>query len=292
MPKLPNNPLIVIVGQTASGKSTLAIELALKFDGEIICADARTVYKGMDIGTSKTSKEDQALVPHHLLDVVNPDEPFTAADFKRLAVLAIEDISARGKLPIMVGGTGLYVDAVLFDYEFRKVDPELRAELETLSVAELQTRITEQGLTLPNNPGNPRHLLRVLESKGQPHTQKPLRPNTEIYGLEVDKTALQARINKRTRQMIEQGLIEEAESLVSRYSWDAPGLNAIGYRELRPFFDGLQSQEATVVSINHDTYLYAKRQKTWFKRNKSIRWVREQSDAVDIATTFLNKTKP
>lgn len=244
-------PLIVLVGETCGGKSALALKLAKQFDGEIICADSRTVYKGMNIGTAKPSSYDQELVPHHLIDIVEPSEPFTAAQFKELANTAIADVQKRGKVPIMVGGTGLYVDAVLFDYDFReKADPELRAELELLSLDELKELISEQGLELPNNPENPRHLMRVLESKGEVAAKKPMRSDAHVFGIEVARDELKRRVNRRTRQMIQDGLVDEAEVLTRDYRWDSPGMNAIGYRELKPFFDGLQTQEQTVLDIN------------------------------------------
>jgi tRNA dimethylallyltransferase len=144
-------PLIVIVGPTASGKSALAMQLAERFGGEIICADSRTVYKGMDIGTAKPSAEDQARVPHHGLDLVEPGERFSAVDFKNYATQTIADIRARGKIPFLVGGTGLYVDAVIFDYHFGQADPELRAKLEALSLEELHEYCRNNNIKLPEN---------------------------------------------------------------------------------------------------------------------------------------------
>lgn len=249
-------PMIVIVGQTASGKSALALELAQKFNGEIIAADSRTVYRGMNIGTAKPPIEEQQLVPHHLLDVVEPDQRFTAADFKRLALEAIEDITARGKLPVMVGGTGLYIDSVLFDYSFADKNAA-------------------------RNPANPRHL-----KKDSAVQRGGLRPHTLIIGLDLDKEALTERINGRVELMVQKGLQQEVDQLVRRYGWEAPGLNAIGYQEWR---EKAKSTHEIVAEIISDTKNYAKRQKTWFKRNKSIQWVSKQSKAVEIATTFLYK---
>lgn len=280
-------PIIVIVGETGSGKSAAALELAERIDGEIICADSRTVYRGMDIGTAKPTMAEQAAVTHHLLDVVTPDQAFTAAEFKDLANSAIADIKQRGKVPIMVGGTGLYVDAVLFDYDFRPApDPRIREELMKMSVPELHEQIVQKGLDLPNNSLNPRHLMRVLESDGQSSEKKPIREDALIFGLEIERERLKQRINKRTRQMIQDGLLEEAEVLAKQYGWEAPGMNAIGYRELKPFFDGLQTQEKTVLDINRDTLLYAKRQRTWFRRNKRIQW-QDSADLVSSITKWL-----
>ena len=169
-------PLIVITGPTASGKSALAMDIAKKYGGEIICADSRTVYKGMDIGTAKPTEQDQREVPHHLLDVVEPNQPFSAAEFKERANQAICDISARGKLPMLVGGTGLYIDAVLFDYHFGlPADPNRRSDLQAMSVEQLQHVCLEQGIHLPINVRNKRHLVRAIEIGGVIQQPKKLR---------------------------------------------------------------------------------------------------------------------
>jgi tRNA dimethylallyltransferase len=160
-------PLIVIVGPTASGKTALAIELAQKYAGEIICADSRTLYKGMDIGTAKPTVEEQALVPHWGLDLVEPGEPFSAADFKRYALQKIDEIRARGHVPFLVGGTGLYVDGIVFDYQFGDTkNAKLRAKLEQKTIAELQVYCNENNIEMPENPQNKRYLIRAIEQVG------------------------------------------------------------------------------------------------------------------------------
>ncbi len=252
-----NMGVIVIVGQTGSGKSALAMELAKKFDGEIICADSRTVYKGMDIGTAKPNREEQARIPHHLLDIVTPDLAFSAADFQKHASEAIADIQNRGKLPIIVGGTGLYVDALLYDFSFSGPDSARDAT-------------------------NPRHAKKDMAG-----LRHQLRPNTLILGLETEKEEIDRRIELRVEQMLQAGLRQEANVLAKQYGWDAPGLNAIGYREWR---QEDKSTQEIIVEIIRNTKNYAKRQRTWFKRNRSIQWVKEQGKAVDIATTFLYKS--
>ncbi len=252
-------PLVAVVGETASGKSALAMELATHFNGELICADSRTVYEGMDIGTAKPSKEDQQTIVHHLLDIVTPDESFNVREFKQLALDAIEDIAARGKLPILVGGTGLYIDAVLFNYDFSP--PGARRDLL-----------------------NPRHL------KYQELTaySKGLRPNSLLIGLAKPKDQLTVRIAARTEAMLHDGLAEEVGSLVKRYGWEAPGLNTIGYKEFQPYFKNEQTLDEVQQRIAHNTILFAKRQHTWFKRNKHTIWLDDPRDAVDLVTTFLN----
>lgn len=249
--------LIVIVGETASGKSALGIELAKKFNGEVICADSRTVYKTMDIGTAKPSAEEQKAVPHHLLDVVGPDQPFTVAGFKHLANEAIQDITRRGRLPIMVGGSGLYVDAVLFDYGFSDVKA---------------TR----------DPENPRHI-----SKDEPRSRQDLRPNTLLIGLTLPRDVLQKRIELRVENMLQAGFIDEVKRIQQKYP-DSKALQAPGYKVFRDYIKGtITLEEAKTLFVRNDMNL-AKRQRTWFKRNRDIHWLNNSKGAVALITTFLN----
>lgn len=287
----PNNPpLVVVVGETASGKTALAIELAKRFDGEIICADSRTVYKELNIGTAKPSIIEQQGIRHHLLDVVTPDEAFSAADFQRLANEAIADIWGRGKLPFLVGGTGLYIDSVLFNYSFAdKADPELRERLQKKSIEELQAEITTQGITMPTNSRNARHLIRAIETGGTPLGEQGLRSNTLVIGLRIDREELRAKLQRRVDAMVEDGFVDEVRHVAGQYGWDAPGLLAPGYKAFRQYLEGgLSLEEAKQLFVRNDWQL-AKRQRTWFKRNKSIHWVRNPKEAVELVTTFLNK---
>lgn len=280
--------LVVIVGETASGKSALALRLAEVFDGEIICADSRTIYKGMDIGTAKPTAADRALIPHHVLDVVTPDQRFSAADFKAQTNAAIADIQARGKLPIMVGGTGLYVDAVLYDFTFREAaDPTERAHLERLSVEELQQALVERGIALPENAKNPRHLIRILETDGQPAVRHALRGNTLVLGLKVDKDVLEKRIAKRIDDMVTTGFVEEVRQLAEMYGWEAPGLQAPGYRAFRPFLAGECDLEAAKQQFARNDLQLAKRQRTWFKRNADIHWITSYEQAKNRVQNLL-----
>lgn len=283
-------PLIAVVGETASGKSALALEIAKQCNGEIICADSRTVYIGMDIGTAKPSAADRQQIEHHLLDIVAPDVPFSVADFKRLALSAIEDITARGKVPILVGGSGLYVDAVLFDYDFnRPSNPKERARLNRLSVEELQDRLKYANIPLPANSRNPRHLIRAIETGGNKAIAKPLRQNTLVIGLRLPKNVLEERIKKRVDTMLSSGLIEEVKQLVEKYK-EAEALRAPGYKAFIGLIKGQTSlDDATAQFIKNDLLL-AKRQRTWFKRNKSIRWIDSPDEGLKLAREFLNNS--
>lgn len=287
------SPLIVIIGETASGKSDLALRLAQQFNGEIICADSWTVRRGIDIGTAKPTAAERALVPHHLLDIAGPDEDFTAAVFKRLANEAIKDISRRGKLPIMVGGTGLYIDGVLYDYGFLPAgDRRAREELNELSVEQLLARIDQLGL----DPGdvdrrNKRRLIRLIETGGARPARAELRQNTRVIGLRTGREALKERIIVRTDAMLVAGLEAEVRRLAERYGWQCEALKGVGYAQWRGYFDGSQTLAETRQKIIKATLDLAKRQRTWFRRNNCVQWFTTPVNwqtVVDDVTTFLD----
>lgn len=281
---------MVIVGQTASGKSALAMKLAQQFDGEIIAADSRTVYKGMDIGTAKPTLDDQKMIPHHLLDVVAPDESFTVADFQMQALAAITDVASRGKVPVLVGGSGLYVDAVVYNFSFRAPSEDgLRRRFSTLSVGELQDLLVQEGLAMPKNRSNPRHLIRVLETHGEVPTREGLRPRTLIIGVVRDREELVERINERVEQMVNHGFVDEVKRLFAEYGAAAQALQAPGYKAFYKYLTGEISIDAAKQQFVHYDMQYAKRQKTWFKRNPDIHWISNMEEAVELVTTFLNK---
>jgi len=285
-------PLLVIVGETASGKSTLAMELAKRLGGEIICADSWTVRREVNIGTAKPSPEERAAVPHHLLDIVGPDEDFTAALFKRLANDMVNDISRRGKLPILVGGTGLYVDGILFDYGFLPHgDRSKRAELNELDIDQLIAIVRERGLSTEGiDIRNKRRLMRLMETDGAVPTRGALRAHTLIIGLSPDRQTLNDAIDARVDSMIASGLEDEVAALAGRYGWECEALKGVGYAQWKDYFEGRQSLSDTRQRIIKATRDLAKRQRTWFKRNKSIRWFPtpvNEDQLVEIITTTL-----
>lgn len=276
-------PLIVIVGPTASGKSALALKLAEQFGGEIICADSRTVYKHMDIGTAKPSAEDQARVPHFGLDLVEPGERFSAVDFKNYATEKIADIRARGKIPFLVGGTGLYVDAVIFDYQFGQADPELRAELEELSLEELHKYSKKNNVKLPENEKNRRYVIREIERKNDPGARL-LEPqqDTIIVGITTENETLRTRIHERSEHIFESGVVEEARTLGAKYSWENEAMTGNIYRILHDFLDGaITIDEAKELNETADRQL-VKRQLSWLRRNPFIKWLE-----LDYAEKYL-----
>jgi tRNA dimethylallyltransferase len=281
-------PLIAIVGETGSGKSALGLHLAERFGGEIVCADSRTVYKGMDIGTAKPTAEERAAVPHHLLDVVEPDQPFNAAQFKELAVASIDDIHGRKKLPLLVGGTGLYIDAVIFDYAFLPPHaPDERDALAGKSVDELQAILKERGIALPENARNPRHLIRAIETNGAVAVKKGLRPDTLVLGMKRSRDDLERRIAERVDAMVAAVLVDEVRRLVGLFGENHEAFRTPGYTAfVRCLHGELTIEQAKSEFVRSDLDL-AKRQRTWFRRNKYIQWIETTDEAVKIVARFL-----
>ncbi len=268
-------PLIVIVGPTASGKTSLAIEIAEDFNGEIICADSRSIYKNANIGTAKPTLGERERIRHWGLDLVEPGENFTAADFKQYANEKIAEIRSRGKLPILVGGTGLYVDAVIFDFSFGPIaDTQKRNELNNLSLEKLHEYCIKNNIPLPENSKNKRYVIRAIEQVGQNLSRRdaPLE-NTIIIGLSVDKLILRSRIAARSEQFFNNGVIEEAKYLGEKYGWDNEAMKSNIYRLVRLYLLGEMSlSEIKAKNIIMDWRL-AKRQMTWQKRNSFIKWL-------------------
>lgn len=288
--KRVRQPLIVIVGPTASGKTGLAIALAKRFDGEIICADSRTVYTGMDIGTAKPDMSEQAGIPHWGLDITTPNERFTAAQFQIYAQDKVADIRTRGKMPLLVGGTGLYIDAVIFDYSFpRPLDGKERAQLEGLSTEELYTYCIKNNIQLPEDDKNKRRLIRAIADPDRSYhkNNKPL-DDIFVVGIATKKSELKKRIQERTEHMFEHGVVDEATRLAEKYGWEAEAMTSNVYRSIRPLLEGNSTIDAVKDEfINRDIQL-AKRQMTWFRRNSYIEWC-SLHDASEYVSEVLSK---
>lgn len=267
-------PLVVITGPTASGKTSLAIALAERFGGEIICADSRTVYRDMDIGTAKPTAVERTRVPHWGLDLVVPGDRFTAADFKHYTEGKIEEIHARGHVPFLVGGTGLYIDGVVFDYQFgADVDEDLRQLLDNMSVDELQKYCNKNNIELPENSQNRRYLARSIERRGSNHKRntEPL-TNSIIVGITTNRELLRTRIEHRSEQLFDDGVVEEAIMLGKKYGWDSEAMTGNVYPLVRQYLEGgLSMHEVQQKFVTLDWRL-AKRQLTWLRRNKYIQW--------------------
>lgn len=277
-------PLVVVVGPTASGKTGLAIELAQRFGGEIISADSRAIYVGMDIGTAKPSVEERAGIPHWGLDLVTPGESFSAADFKAYALEKIDEIRARGRIPFLVGGTGLYVDAVLYDYQFGPpADLERRRELEVMTTEELQEHCNKNNLPLPENSKNKRYLIRAIERQGvnEKRRQEPI-ANSIIVGIATPTDVLRTRIEARAEHLFADGVVEEATILGKKYGWESEAMTGNIYPLVRRYLDGqltLDEMKEKFVTLD---WRLAKRQLTWLRRNSHIVWL-----PLDEARQFL-----
>ena len=278
-------PLVVIVGPTASGKSATAMRIAEEWGGEIICADSRTIYKGMDIGTAKPSAEDQAKVPHWGLDLVEPGEAFTAADFQAYAKKKIAEIRNRGALPMVVGGTGLYVDGLIFDYDFVKADPKEREKLEALSLDDLKKYCADNNIALPENHQNRRYMIRAIERKNVSGNRliEPI-PNTIVVGINTERDILKQRIADRAEQLFENGMVEEAKMLGKKYGWNSEAMTGNIYKLVKQFLGGEFSEAELKQKFTTSDWQLAKRQLTWLKRNPHIVWC-----SLDDAYSYINE---
>ncbi|MFK8793453.1 tRNA (adenosine(37)-N6)-dimethylallyltransferase MiaA [Planococcus plakortidis] len=277
--------VIAIVGPTASGKTALSIELAKRFGGEIINGDSMQVYRGMDIGTAKIRPEEMGGIAHHLLDIRDPGESFSVAEYQLLVREKIAEIQGRGKLPIIVGGTGLYVQSVLFDYRFskRQVDEELRKglqdELERSGPGAMHRKLMELDPDIDIHPNNTRRVLRALEIllSGEEKEDGSL-AQTPIYdemiiGLDVPRDELYKRIDDRVEGMMEAGLLEEVRRLYDSGLRDVQSIKAIGYKELYAYFDGIDTLEEAILKLKRNSRKYAKRQFTYFRNKMPILWL-------------------
>jgi len=278
-----------LIGPTAVGKTKLSIELAKRFNGEIISGDSMQIYKGMDIGTAKITKEEMEEIPHHLIDIIDPDDSFSVAEFQTLVREKISEITKRGKMPFIVGGTGLYIQAVLYDYQFEetKTDARYRSELEAFAEAKgaeaLHDRLKEvDPLSAEKIPyQNMRRVIRALEilhvtgkkaSERQEEQQKEMLYDAAIIGLTMDRELLYSRINERVEKMLDAGLLEEAKGFYDQKLRDCQSIQAIGYKELYKYFDGFSTFEEAIEELKQNSRRYAKRQFTWFRNKMSVQW--------------------
>lgn len=297
--------LVAIVGPTSVGKSSIALYLARIFCGEIINADSRKVYRYMDIGTAKPSREEREIVPHHLLDVVEPDQDFNLALYQASAFKTIEDIQHRGRLPFLVGGSGLYVWAVLEGWEIPHVPPnaELRSMLmEQAGVHGYQTLYGKLVKIDPDaagriDPRNIRRVVRALEvcHSGIPFSKLQTKRGTAveglIIGLTTGRTELYGRIDSRVDSMIEQGLVAEVRSLIEKgYGTALPSMSGIGYRQIGMHLEGKLSLLSAIQQIKHETHRFARHQYAWFRLgDRRIEWVQADDEAKEMAARKIYK---
>ncbi|MGX7204448.1 tRNA (adenosine(37)-N6)-dimethylallyltransferase MiaA [Enterococcus pingfangensis] len=301
--------VIAIVGPTAVGKTSLSIELAKRFNGEIISGDSMQVYRGLDIGTAKVTSEEMEGIPHHLINVRNEDESYSAADFQTAARQAIQEITQRGKLPIVVGGTGLYVQSLLWDYklgsEGEPEDDSLRKKYEAFAEKNGNQALWEKLRTTDPlaaekiHYNNRKKMIRALEvfqltghSILEPKEQPKKLYDSFLIGLNTERAVLYQRINQRVDLMVQQGLLKEAEKLAK--TPDVQAAQGIGYKELFPYFSGDSSLAAALEEVKLHSRRYAKRQLTWFRNRMSVHWydlVQQPEEILEIeaaVTEWLN----
>ncbi len=277
------NRLVIVCGPTATGKTTVAARLAKKFNGELVSADSRQVYRGMDIGTGKDIALLQG-VPIWMYDVVDPDELFSVSQYQKQARRCIEDIQKRAKLPIVVGGTGLYIQSLIQTVPTSQIKPNvaLRKKLEKQSLVSLQLLMKEEcmhlwGILNDSDRNNPRRLIRKIELKraGINVLEKPRATTKDIcwIGLRTGFNDLYARIDERVEKRVKQGMIDEIKSLLKKgYGWELPAMSGLGYREWKEYIEGNAIMEDVIKKWKYDEHGYSRRQMTWFKRNKDIQW--------------------
>lgn len=286
-----NDLLVVIVGPTASGKTQAAIDLAIKYGGEIICADSRTVYRGMDIGTAKPSLSERRGISHWGLDLVNPDEKFSAAAFQDYAETKIREIRQRSRLPIVVGGTGLYTDGLVFNFAYpRPASSKEREDFERMDVKHLYNYCIQNNIELPLNDKNKRHLVRTIFHKD--NTDKKLNyvdKNTIYIGIVTEPAELRERIHLRTEQIFNSGIEQEASKLASIYGWGSEAMTGNVYPLMKDYIQGVISKDEAKQAFEHKDWQLAKRQMTWFRRNEHMLWAKrhEISNYLDNRITRL-----
>jgi tRNA dimethylallyltransferase len=280
--------IIVIVGPTAVGKTALSIEIAKKFNGEVISGDSMQVYKKLDIGTAKVTKEEMNGITHHMIDILEPYESFSVADFQSRVRKCIEDIHSRGKNVIIAGGTGLYIQSVLYNYQFsneardNQYEQKIIDDINTHGIdyvyGRLQQIDPEQAKKI--HPNNERRVIRALEvydRTGVTMTEQSIQSTNSIYdskiiGLDMERSVLYYRINKRVDEMIAKGLLNEVQYMVEKDYLDCQSMKGIGYKELIPYVQGEEKLETSIELLKRNSRRFAKRQYTWFRNKMNVEW--------------------
>lgn len=283
--------VIVICGPTASGKTNLSIELAKKINGEIVSADSMQIYKDMNIGTAKPSVEEMQEIKHYLIDCVSPNERYSVARYKKDAISAIEDILNKGKIPIVVGGTGLYINSLVDGIEYNEfeIDEEYRKELEKKAenegletIYEMAKKIDPEAIAKISKSDKKRifRILEIYKATGKNKTSQEIESRKKenpydfkVFGINMDREELYNRINLRVDLMIKQGLIEEVDSIQKKYKSFPTAMQGLGYKEVVSYLNGEYPKEEMIEKIKMESRRYAKRQITWFKRTNNIIWL-------------------
>lgn len=303
-------PIVYVIGgPTASGKSKLAVELAKKVNGEIISADSMQIYKEMNIGTAKVNKEEMQGVQHYLVDFVSPDERYSVSNFKKDAEKAIEKILEKGKTPIVVGGTGLYIDSLIYGIEFQneEVDLEYREKLNKIADEKGLESLYKKAQEIDPEAmkkisiNDRKRIIRVLEiyhKTGKTKTEQELQSRKnevkyeyKVFAITMDREKLYERIEKRIDFMIEQGLIEEVKQILEKYHTFPTAMQGLGYKEVVEYLEGSCTKEEMIEKIKKETRHYAKRQLTWFRKNKEIIWLDGEKSTDENVSIILGLKK-
>ena len=298
--------VVVICGPTASGKTALSIELAKQINGEIVSCDSMQIYKDMNIGTAKPTADEMQGIKHYLIDFVLPNERYSVADYKKDAEKAIEEIIKKGKTPIVVGGTGLYLDSLIYGIEYKEInfDEKYRNSLENLINEKGLEYLYEEAKKIDKkaiekiSPNDKKRIMRILEiyhSTGKNKTQqelesrKPVIYDYKVFAIDWPRDILYERINKRVDIMIENGLIDEVKQLLEKYKKFPTAMQGLGYKEVKDYLDGKYTKEEMIDKIKMETRRYAKRQLTWFRKNKETIWLDGMNpNNVDVILGVIN----
>lgn len=300
--------VIVICGPTASGKTALSIELAKKINGEIVSADSMQIYKDMDIGSAKVTIDEMQGIKHYLIDCVYPNERYSVANYKQDAKAAIEEILKKGKTPIVVGGTGLYIDSLIYEIEYKdiKIDEEYRKELERIRDEQGIEVLYKKALEIDpvamekissNDYKRITRILEIYKATGKTKTQQEAESRLneipydyKVFAINYNREQLYNRINKRVDIMIEKGLIDEVKFLLQKYNEFPTAMQGLGYKEVKQYLDGELSEEEMIEKIKQESRRYAKRQFTWFRKNKQTIWIDGQADINDNINIILEES--
>ncbi len=295
--------VIVICGPTASGKTSLSVELAKRINGEIISCDSMQIYKDMDIGTAKATEEEMQGIKHYLIDIILPTQRYSVANFKKDAKNAIKEILGKGKVPIIVGGTGLYVDSLIYEIEYPEIEydddyrkkMEEKAEKGGLGVLYNMAKDIDPEAIKNISINDKKRIIRVLEiykATGKTKTQiekesrKEVEYDYRVFAINWDREKLYERINKRVDIMMEQGLIEEVKKIKEKYSSFPTAMQGLGYKEVVDYFNGVYTEQEMIEKIKMETRRYAKRQMTWFRKDKDILWINGE-DSVEKNIQYI-----
>ena len=302
------NKVIVICGPTASGKTALSIELAKKINGQIVSADSMQIYEDMNIGTAKPDKEEMQSIKHYLIDFISPENRYSVADYKKDAKKAIKEIIEKGKTPIVVGGTGLYIDSLIYEIEYNEIQTDLKYR------EELEKRVLEEGLENLYNEAkkidpeaikkisinDKKRILRILEiyketkkTKTQLELESRKEPEYDykVFAINMDREILYDRINKRVDIMIEKGLIEEVKNICNKYKEFPTAMQGLGYKEVVEYLEKKVTKEEMIEKIKMESRRYAKRQLTWFRKNKQTIWLDGLQDVQNNIKIILEEIK-